>query len=263
MSYVKTNNHLSNMESQTPEVATVASSQVISSISSGNDNYPSAPPVHAEQISSTDSGYFGYLTQFYGLLSMAKSYVPVPSLQLSQYKTVLGDNTETYLKVFGVLVLLLVMCFGYVTFQLLSFLHFVNLTILSLRFFNSVKVPAPENTVQMQELLERWVGYAMLILTSDVLDFLFGSRGVGFFSFLALLIKLVLHYNLLVDSTMSKKLHTYGTKMYALNKPAIDKFQKGLEQCQAYVKDNMSLSKLSLLKQYIPGFATSEHSKTS
>ena len=226
---------------------------------------------------SNETGYVGYLTHATGLASgvfssvassaagLVKNYLPSFSSVSAQYKETLGENNDFYLKVGGVVILFLVFMLGYITFALLNFLHFVNLTILSLRFLDGMKSRGGfvlADSCELQSLLERWVGYAMLIFVSDVLDCVFGYKGFGLLTLISLNVKILLYYNFIVSPDFYSKLNTYGMKMYKINHSGIDKFQKGLESCQIYVKDTLSWNQLIHLKNHIPGFTKDSTLKT-
>jgi hypothetical protein len=102
----------------------------------------------------------------------------------------------------------------------------------------------------------------MLVLVTDVLGCLVGS-GFGILSFFSFVVKVFLHYNVLMYPEFNTKLYTYGTKLYSLNKTGIDKFHDGMERGREYVKGAISWNQLSQLKHYIPGFAYPSHAKMS
>ena len=162
-------------------------------------------------------------------------------------------NNAKFYAISGLMVVLFfLIVFGQITFQTVNFLIFIDMTINTLRFQNTSKKTGQPNSLTANELINGWTTYAMLLLTTEALDFVSTSGIFGFVFFLA---KIVIYYNLLCSGGFNVVLNSYGTKVYSFNSFFADKIQHGLHYGHTQLQSTLSKSNVinmtHIVRQYV------------
>lgn len=157
--------------------------------------------------------------------------------KISYYDAIMENPQNKNLKTATVFLLLIAICGGCDIFKTISYLHFINLILITMRLLHQFETKYPNNIMRMKLLLENWVGYALVISLINIIDYIFASTsGINYM----IVLKAFLHYIMLKNfDAVTRKFYTFGNKMYKFNKSSMDKFQYGLDIIREFVGNYM------------------------